>query len=71
MLPREERHQVEEEQRKHAAGEKYHAEVRAHVDSPTLTAVRKWTKLLRIVLAVVLAATILVTIVVNALLSKR
>ena len=71
MFPSKERHQVEKEERKQAAEQEYRAEVRAGLDRPTLTAVRKGARLLRIVLALVLAATILAVIVVNALMSNR
>jgi hypothetical protein len=71
MFPSEERRQIEEEEQKQAAGEKYRAEVRAGLDRPTLTEMRKWTRIVRVVLGLVLAATILAALIVNALMSNR
>jgi hypothetical protein len=71
MFPSEERHQIDEDERKRATGEKYHVELRARPSSPTLSVIRKEARLLRVLLAVVLAATILAVIVVNTLMSKR
>ena len=67
----EEHQRIEEQERKRAAEEKYGAEVRAGLDRPMLTEVRKWTRFLRIFLAVVLAATILAVLIINALMSNR
>ena len=55
----------------HRAGGKYRAEVRAGLNRPTLTVVRKWARFLRVFLGVVLAATILAVLVINALMSNR
>ena len=61
MLTAEERRRIEEEERKRAAEDKYRAEVRAQLNGPTLTVVKKQTPIWKIGIGFICAAALILS----------